>query len=41
MKKKSFDWSAFRRYLPYLTAYAKETWQQLSSGSLLASPRFI
>lgn len=24
MKKKSFDWSAFRRYLPYLAVYAKE-----------------
>lgn len=32
MKKKSFDWSAFRRYLPYLTAYAKETWAAVVLG---------
>ena len=32
MKKKSFDWSAFRRYLPYLSAYAKETWAAVVLG---------
>lgn len=32
MKKKSFDWSAFRRYLPYLAVYAKETWTAVVLG---------
>ncbi|WP_279282117.1 ABC transporter ATP-binding protein [Enterococcus gallinarum] len=32
MKKKSFDWSAFRRYLPYLALYAKETWTAVVLG---------
>lgn len=32
MKKKSFDWSAFRRYLPYLSVYAKETWTAVVLG---------
>jgi len=32
MKKKSFDWYAFRRYLPYLAVYAKETWTAVVLG---------
>ncbi len=32
MKNKSFDWSAFRRYLPYLAVYAKETWTAVVLG---------
>ena len=32
MKKKSFDWSTFRRYLPYLAVYAKETWTAVVLG---------
>lgn len=32
MNKKSFDWSAFRRYLPYLAVYAKETWTAVVLG---------
>ncbi|ROY85536.1 ABC transporter ATP-binding protein [Enterococcus gallinarum] len=32
MKKKSFDWSAFRRYLPHLAVYAKETWTAVVLG---------
>ena len=32
MKKKSFDWSAFRRYLPYLAVYTKETWTAVVLG---------
>ena len=32
MKKKSFDWSAFRRYLHYLAVYAKETWTAVVLG---------
>lgn len=32
MKKKSFDWSAFRRYLPYLAVYAKEIWTAVVLG---------
>lgn len=32
MKKKSFDWSAFLRYLPYLAVYAKETWTAVVLG---------
>lgn len=37
MKKKSFDWSAFRRYLPYLAAYPKETWTAMVLGIIAGS----
>lgn len=32
MRKKSFDWWAFRRFLPYLKAYPKELWTAVVLG---------